>query len=30
MYDKDATINLVIKLFTIYEGITKEYLMKEY
>lgn len=30
MYDKDAVINLVIKLFTIYEGITKEYLTKEY
>lgn len=30
MYDKDSTINLVIKLFTIYEGITKEFLMREY
>lgn len=30
MYDKDTTINLVIKLFILYEGITKEFLMKEY
>jgi hypothetical protein len=30
MYDKNVTINLVVKLFLIYEGITKEQLMKEY
>ncbi len=30
MYDKDQIINNVIKMFTIYEGITKEQLMKEY
>ena len=30
MYDKNGVINLVIKLWTIYEGITKEELMKEY
>jgi hypothetical protein len=30
MYDKNGVINLVIRLFTIYEGVTKEFLMKEY
>lgn len=30
MYDKNGVINLVIRLFLIYEGVTKEYLMKEY
>ncbi len=30
MYDKNGLINLVVKLFTIYEGLTKEQLMSEY
>lgn len=30
MYDKNGLINLVVKLFTIYEGLTKEQLMTEY
>ncbi len=30
MYDKNGLINLVVKLFTIYEGLTKEKLMSEY
>ena len=30
MYDKNGLINLVVKLFTIYEGLTKEQLMSDY
>lgn len=30
MYDKNLMINNVVKLFTIYEGITKEDLTKNY
>ena len=30
MYDKNGVINLVIRLFTIYEGVSKEFLTKEY
>ena len=30
MYDKNLTINLILKLFTIYENIDKNYLLQEY
>jgi hypothetical protein len=30
MYDKNLTINLILKLFTTYENIDKNYLLQEY